>query len=108
MPKPRPQPKQPRPARAERSAAAPSETEVQLQRADSEGMTPHKPQPQNASKNEGEGNRTADRSYRQGIKRFLGEGGSEDAAKKAARAVDGEEGADLRRAEQLGKKAKRR
>jgi hypothetical protein len=105
---PRSEPKKPRPTQGEQDAAAPSETELQRQRADSEGMTPNKSQPQHASKNQGEGNRIADRSYRKGIKRFLAEGRAEGAAKKAECAVDGEEGAELRRAEKLGKRGEHR
>jgi hypothetical protein len=78
-----------RPTKAIPRAAALSETEFQKQRADSEGMTPNKPQHENTATNEGEGNRTADRRYRQGIARFLGEGRMQGAAKKAASAVDG-------------------
>jgi hypothetical protein len=90
-------------ARTKRNTA-PSETELQKQLADSEGMTPNKPQREKALENEGEGNRTADRSYRRAIKRFLNAGRAEEAAEKAARAIDGEEGEELRHAEQLGKK----
>jgi hypothetical protein len=78
-----------RPTKAIPRAAALSETELQKQRADSEGMTPNKPQHENAVTDEGEGNRTADRRYRQGIARFLGEWRKQGAAKKAASSVGG-------------------
>ena len=78
-----------RPTKAIPRAAEFTETELQKQRADSEGMTPNKPQYRNTAPNEGEGNRTADRRYRQGIARFLGEGRMQSTANKAVRSFDG-------------------
>lgn len=55
-------------------------------------------------KNEGEGNRTAARQYNEAQKQFAQSGKVEPAARDAARAVDGPEGNDLRKAEQEGKR----
>jgi hypothetical protein len=57
----------------------------------------------NQSKNEGEGNRTADRRYREGVRRHVESGASEPAAEEAAHAIDGPEGQELREAEEKGK-----
>jgi hypothetical protein len=54
-------------------------------------------------KNEGEGNRSADREYRAHVARHVKSGCSEPAADEAARALEGEEADDLREAEQTGK-----
>jgi hypothetical protein len=64
------------------------------------GPTRQMPQ---GSKNEGEGNRTADRQYREGVSRHISSGESEPAADEARRALDGDEADDLREAEQEGK-----
>jgi hypothetical protein len=50
-------------------------------------------------KNEGEGNKTADRHYREGVRRHVESGASGPAAKEAERALDSEAGEELRRAE---------
>ena len=55
------------------------------------------------SKNEGEGNRTADRHYREGVKQHVQSGASEPAADEAERALEGDEGAELRDAEEAAK-----
>ncbi len=55
-------------------------------------------------KNEGEGNHTAAKQYNDAQKRFAASGKVEPAAKDAARAVDGPEGPDLRKAEEIGKR----
>jgi hypothetical protein len=55
-------------------------------------------------KNEGEGNHTAAKQYNDAQKDFAHSGKVEPAAKDAAKAVDGPEGADLRKAEELGKR----
>jgi hypothetical protein len=57
----------------------------------------------NQSKNEGEGNKTADRHYREGVRRHVESGASEPAAEEAQRAVDSEAGEELRRAEDTGR-----
>jgi hypothetical protein len=54
--------------------------------------------------NEGEGNKTADRHYREGVKRTVQSGQVGKKAKEAEKAYDGSEGAELRRAEEQGKK----
>jgi hypothetical protein len=54
--------------------------------------------------NEGEGNKTADRHYREGVRRTVQSGEVDKKAKEAERAYDGAEGDELRRAEQQGKK----
>jgi hypothetical protein len=55
------------------------------------------------SKNEGEGNRTADRRYREGVRRHVESGESDAAAKEAQRAIEGPEGDELRQAEEAAK-----
>jgi hypothetical protein len=55
------------------------------------------------SKNEGEGNRTADRRYREGVRRQEQSGASEPAADEAERALEGDEADDLRKAEEAAK-----
>ena len=59
-------------------------------------------------KNEGEGNRTADRKYREGVRRHVESGASEPAADEAQRAVEGDEGDELRRAEDKAKSGRKR
>ncbi|HBK07006.1 MAG TPA: hypothetical protein DDZ81_14360 [Acetobacteraceae bacterium] len=54
--------------------------------------------------NEGEGNRTAAKQYNDAQKKFAESGKVGPAAKDAAKAVDGPEGSDLRKAEDLGKR----
>ena len=55
------------------------------------------------SKNEGEGNRTADRRYREGVRRHVQSGASEPAAEEAEDALKGDEADDLRKAEEAAK-----
>ncbi|MBL8699820.1 MAG: hypothetical protein JNK67_15690 [Alphaproteobacteria bacterium] len=55
------------------------------------------------AKNEGEGNRTADRQYRASAAAFVKSGQAEPAAAAAAEAVDGPEGDELRAAEERAK-----
>jgi len=60
-------------------------------------------------KNEGEGNRTADREYREGVRRHVQSGAPERAAAEAEQALEGAEGEELRQAEDKAKdKAKSR
>ena len=54
-------------------------------------------------KNEGEGNRTADRKYREHVREHVESGAPEAAAKDAERALEGAEGEELRDAEEQGK-----
>jgi hypothetical protein len=55
------------------------------------------------SKNEGEGNRIADRRYREGVRRHVQSGTSEPAAEEAEHALEGDEADDLRKAEEAAK-----
>lgn len=54
-------------------------------------------------RNEGEGNRTAARHYDEATRDFVKKGAVDEKAREAARAVDGPEGSDLKRAEREGK-----
>ena len=54
-------------------------------------------------KNEGEGNRTADRKYREGVRRHVESGASEPAAEEAQHALEGSEAEELRKAEAAAK-----
>jgi hypothetical protein len=63
---------------------------------------------QDEGKNEGEGNRTADRQYREHVSRHVESGKSEPAAEDARRALDSDEADDLREAERQGKAADKR
>jgi hypothetical protein len=58
------------------------------------------------SKNEGEGNRSADRRYREGVRRHVESGAPEAAAEEAERALESNEGEELREAEAEGKARK--
>jgi hypothetical protein len=55
-------------------------------------------------KNEGEGNHAAARQYNDAQKRVAESSEVDAAAKDAAKAVDGPEGSDLRKAEEVGKR----
>ena len=55
-------------------------------------------------KNEGEGSRTAARRYDAGVRKTVSSGQVEPKARAAAKALDGAEGDDLRRAEAKAKK----
>ena len=55
------------------------------------------------SKNEGEGNRTADRNYREGVRRHVESGASKPAAEEAEHALEGAEADELRKAESAAK-----
>jgi hypothetical protein len=52
------------------------------------------------SRNEGEGNRTADRTYREEVRRHVESGAPEAAAEEARRALEGAEADELRKAEE--------
>lgn len=56
----------------------------------------------------GEGNVEADRRYREGVKKTLASGEVEELAEEAARALDGQEGEELRSAEERGRKGQHR
>jgi hypothetical protein len=55
--------------------------------------------------NEGEGSRSAARRYNAGVAKTLHEGHVDEKARDAARALDGAEGPELRRAEERAKHA---
>ena len=57
-------------------------------------------------RNEGEGSSTAARAYDSDVREFVKSGAVEGAAAKAKAAVDGPEGADLKKAERAGKRGK--
>jgi hypothetical protein len=59
--------------------------------------------PTNDQKNEGEGNRTADRKYREGVRRHVQSGASEPAADEAEQALESNEADELRKAEEAAK-----
>ena len=60
------------------------------------------------SKNEGEGNRTADRKYREGVRRHVESGASEPAAEEAQHALEGAEAVELRKAEEAAKAGRKK
>lgn len=74
------------------------------ERAEGEGMIA--PDPEADSKVEGEGSYTATRAYDEGVERTVASGQTEELGKKAAAALDGPEGAELRKAEQVAKQGK--
>ena len=61
------------------------------------------PRTDEQSKNEGEGNRTADRKYREGVRQHVESGASEAAAEEAKEALEGAEGEELRKAAESAK-----
>ena len=61
----------------------------------------------NGQKNEGEGNRTADREYREKAKSFVKSGKVDKAAENARAAREGREKDALNRAEEKGRKPAR-
>jgi hypothetical protein len=67
------------------------------------GESPANDQP----KNEGEGNRTADRKYREGVRRHVESGASEPAAEEAQHALEGAEADELRNAESAAKEGRK-
>ena len=62
--------------------------------------------PTNDQKNEGEGNRSADRKYREGVERHVESGASEAAAEEAEDALESDEGDELRQAEADAKRGR--
>ena len=56
-----------------------------------------------AWKNEGEGSRTAAEHYNQGVRQHVQGGKASEQAKEAEQALEGREGRDLKRAEEIGK-----
>ncbi|MEX2615065.1 MAG: hypothetical protein WD767_03115 [Alphaproteobacteria bacterium] len=59
-------------------------------------------------KNQGEGNREADKDYRSSTRDFVKSGKVSDSAEKARDAVEGAEREDLKQAEREGRKPARR
>jgi hypothetical protein len=87
-----------------RQAATPAREPDPRERAENEGMTaPHPESGEAAPQVEGEGRYTATHHYREGLERSLPKGDAERLAEEAARALDGPEGKELRRAEQDAK-----
>ncbi|MEO6952122.1 MAG: hypothetical protein ABI321_09935 [Polyangia bacterium] len=62
--------------------------------------------PPQALRNEGEGSYEGARAYDSDVRDFVKSGSVEAAAKDAEKALDGKEGADLKKAEQAGKRGK--
>jgi hypothetical protein len=62
-----------------------------------------KPQGESKQQNEGEGSRSADKAYRQGVERFTKSGKVDEKAREARRAVEGDEANELANAEAVGK-----
>jgi hypothetical protein len=62
-------------------------------------------QNQNQGDKSGEGNYDASRRYREGLEKSVQQGNSEQLGEEAKKALEGQEGADLRRAEEQGKRA---
>jgi len=60
---------------------------------------------QNQGDRSGEGNYDASRRYREGLEKSVQKGNSEELGKKAEKALEGSEGAELRRADEKGKRA---
>lgn len=58
----------------------------------------------NPQANEGEGSKSADRHYREGVQKTVEGGNVEKLGQKAKEALEGPEGAELRRAEEEAKK----
>jgi hypothetical protein len=81
------------------SAERPSLAE---ERAEGEGMIAPAADDK-ASALEGEGSHTATHHYDEGVARSVAEGHTEELARKAAQALDGPEGPELRKAEQAAK-----
>lgn len=57
-------------------------------------------------RNEGEGNRSADRHYRAGLQKHLKKGTIEGQAREAEKALEGKEGEELKKAEEAAKHGK--
>jgi hypothetical protein len=75
---------------------------AEQKRAD-EPREPTPPSAEPTQPNEGEGSRTAARHYDEATEEFIREGKVEPAARRAREAIEGPEGAELRRAEERGK-----
>lgn len=60
---------------------------------------------QSSEPNEGEGSRSAARHYNEGVAQTVKAGKVDEKARQAAKALDGDEAEELRRAEEEGKKS---
>ena len=63
----------------------------------------NKPDPSVTKETEGEGSRSADRKYREDVQRYVKTGKSDEAARAAEDAIEGEEREELEAAEKEGK-----
>lgn len=63
-----------------------------------------KPANVDANQNEGEGSRSADQHYRDGVEKTVQSGKVPELAKQAKQAFEGAEGEELRKAEEMAKK----
>ena len=63
----------------------------------------NKPDPSVTKETQGEGNRSADREYREGVAKHVQAGKSEQAAREAEEALDSDEAEELEAAEATGK-----
>jgi len=61
-----------------------------------------------AKKNEGEGNRTADRKYREGVRRHVKTGAPKPAGEEAQHALEGAEAEELHKAEEAAKAGRKK
>jgi hypothetical protein len=61
-----------------------------------------------AKKNEGEGNRTADRKYREGVRRHVESGAPKPAGEEAQHALEGAEAEELHKAEEAAKAGRKK
>lgn len=61
-------------------------------------------EPDDSKRVEGEGSYTATRRYNEGLRKSVEKGDSEDLGEEARRALEGDEGDELRRAEDEAKK----
>jgi hypothetical protein len=68
-----------------------------------QGRRAHMPEDKDNPRNEGEGSQTAARDYSERTKQFIEKEDVEAKAEEAARALDNEEGAELRKAEEQGR-----
>jgi hypothetical protein len=64
--------------------------------------------PNDQAKNEGEGSHTADRKYREGVRRHVESGAPEPAAEEAQHALEGDEADGLRKAEEAAKAGRKK
>lgn len=80
----------------------PTDPKVSSQNPHNEEGAPKKNAASDA--NEGEGSKSADRHYREGVQKTVESGRVEELGEKAKEALDGEEGDELKRAEEEAKR----